>query len=148
MNKTTLLICSALLTTSLSGCNITRQDMGLVGGAVIGGVLSPVIFGNSAWYTLVGGAAAGGLIGSYVGKNMDSKDRSRVSYTLNNAPDKQPYQFMSSNDNFTVTPLKSYRVNNNLCRDFNTEKQTHDGKTVYEKGSACQVSQGQWQVKA
>jgi len=144
------LLSTVLLGSALSGCNMTRQDMGIIGGAVVGGVLAPVIFGNSAWYTVVGGAAAGAWTGNYFGKGLDSKDHSRVNYTLNKAPDQQPYQFMRSADNasdLTVTPTKTYKMNNQTCRDFET-KLNDAGKTVYEKGAACKQADGAWQVRA
>jgi surface antigen len=150
MRKMVILLATASISVAtLSGCNVTKQDWGIVGGAVIGGALAPVVFGNSAWYTIAGGAAAGAWVGSYFGRGMDSNDRSRVGYTLNNAPDKQPYKFMRSekDSDLTVMPTRSYKVGNQLCRDFQTTL-TDTGKTVYDKGSACQTQDGKWQIRA
>jgi surface antigen len=140
---------ASLSLVTLSGCNVTKQDWGIVGGALIGGALSPIVFGNTAWYTIAGGAAAGAWVGSYFGRGLDSNDRSRVGYTLNNAPDKQPYKFMNSEkeSDLTVMPIRSYKVNNQLCRDFQSTL-TETGKVVYDKGSACQKKDGTWQIKA
>jgi surface antigen len=151
MKKIAVVALSATLVGSLlTGCNATRQDWGIVGGAVVGGLIAPVIFGNSAWYTVVGGAATGAWVGNYFGKGMDRNDHARVGYTLNKAPDRQPYQFMKSSDqknHLTVTPTKTYRVNDQVCRDFETTL-NDQGKTVYEKGSACQQSTGGWKLRA
>lgn len=137
------------LTTLVSGCNMTKQDMGIVGGAAVGAIAAPLVFGNSAWYTVAAGAAAGGFVGNYFGRGMDVTDRSRVSYTLDKAPDNQPYQFMRStqDSNLLVTPTHSYKVNQQTCRDFETTL-TEGQKVVYEKAAACKQPNGQWKVKA
>ncbi len=151
MRQLTLISATALLSlASLSGCNMSKQDIGIATGAAVGAIAAPLIFGNSAWYTIAGGAAAGGFIGNYVGKNMSTQSKQKVAYTLDKAPDKQPYQFMSTPQNapdLTVTPLRSYKISNQQCRDF--ELVTQEGaKTVYDKGSACKQADGSWQVRA
>ncbi|MBP7900967.1 MAG: hypothetical protein KAZ85_03110 [Gammaproteobacteria bacterium] len=152
MRQLTLISATALISlASLTGCNMTKQDMGIAAGAAVGAIASPLIFGNTAWYTIAGGAAAGGFIGSYVGKNMSGQNGQKVAYTLDKAPDKQPYQFMSSpqqgTPDLTVTPLRSYKISNQQCRDF--ELVTKEGvKTVYDKGAACKQSDGSWQFRA
>jgi len=150
MRKLTLISATALISiASLSGCNMSKQDICIATGAAVGAIAAPLIFGNTAWYTIAGGAAAGGFIGSYVGKNMSPQSRQKVAYTLDKAPDKQPYQFMStpqSSPDLTVTPLRSYKISNQQCRDF--ELVTQEGaKTVYDKGSACKQADGSWQVR-
>ena len=151
MRKLTLISATALISfASLTGCNLTKQEIGIATGAAVGAIASPLIFGNTAWYTIAGGAAAGGFIGNYVGKNMSTQNRQQVAYTLDKAPDKQPYQFMSNPQNtpdLTVTPLRSYKISNQQCRDF--ELVTQDGvKTVYDKGSACKQADGNWKIRA
>lgn len=152
MKKNILMLtcATALLSANLSGCNISKQNIGIATGAAVGAIAAPLIFGNTAWYTIAGGAAAGGFAGSYIGKNLDTPSRQKVAYTLDKAPDKQPYQFMSapnSGNDLTVTPLKSYKISNQLCRDF--ELSTQDGsKTTYEKSSACKQADGNWKLKA
>jgi surface antigen len=57
---------------------------------------------------------------------------------------------MRSSDNssdLTVTPLRSYKINNQLCRDFETQLK-EQGKISYEKASACKNDEGTWQIKA
>jgi surface antigen len=147
---TAITLATSLSVVSLSGCNVTRQDWGIVGGAVAGGLLAPVVFGNSAWYTVVGGAALGAWTGSYFGRNLDNRDRSRVGYTLNKAPDHQPYQFMRTSDNnssLVVTPTKTYRTNQKTCRDFEVQVK-EQGMVSYEKSSACKQADGNWQIRS
>jgi uncharacterized protein YcfJ len=57
---------------SLAGCdgNITRQDVGTVGGAVAGGVIgSQFGGGNGKTAATIGGAVAGGYIGHELTKD-------------------------------------------------------------------------------
>ncbi|MCL5796610.1 MAG: hypothetical protein M1579_03800 [Gammaproteobacteria bacterium] len=151
MHKLTLISATALISlASLSGCNMSKQDIGIATGAAVGAIAAPLIFANSAWYTIAGGAAAGGFVGSYVGKNMSPQSRQKVAYTLDKAPDKQPYQFMSTPQNtsdLTVTPLRSYKISNQQCRDFELISQ-EEAKTIYDKGSACKQADGTWKVRA
>jgi osmotically inducible lipoprotein OsmB len=55
---------------ALSGCasNPSRQDMGTVAGAVVGGVTGSVLTGGSTFGT-VGGAVAGGYVGRELSKD-------------------------------------------------------------------------------
>jgi len=61
--------CAAILSTQLSACSTppTRQQMGIGGGAVLGGVLGNIATDGSTLGT-VGGAAIGGVIGNEVTK--------------------------------------------------------------------------------
>ncbi|MBK9020891.1 MAG: glycine zipper 2TM domain-containing protein [Sulfuritalea sp.] len=55
----------------LAACNSnpSRQDIGMVGGAVVGGIVGSAITGGSTVGT-VGGAAAGGYLGTRIAKEM------------------------------------------------------------------------------
>lgn len=151
MRSLTLLTTTAVLSLAgLTACNPSKQDVGIAAGAAIGAVTAPIIFGNSAWYTIAGGAAAGGFIGNYVGKKLDKNTQQRVAYTLNKAPDNQPYQFMGYQGDateLTVTPLRSYKISHQQCRDFELMSKD-EVKTVYDKGSACKQTNGDWKIKA
>lgn len=67
-------IAMLMLLASLAGCATrpTNQEVGTVGGAVVGGALGSVLTGGSTLGT-VGGAAVGGLVGNEVGKNRDRR---------------------------------------------------------------------------
>lgn len=58
----------------LSGCtsNPSKQDLGLVSGAVIGGIVGSTLTGGSDVGT-VGGAAAGGYLGSRIGRDLERR---------------------------------------------------------------------------
>lgn len=72
MKKVALTIGVGLMALSLVGCdgNITKQDVGTVGGAVAGGVIGSQ-FGSGAGNTAatIGGAVVGGYIGNQLTKD-------------------------------------------------------------------------------
>lgn len=72
MKKSALMIVIGLMALSLAGCdgNITKQDVGTVGGAVAGGIIGSQ-FGSGAGNTAatIGGAVAGGYIGHELTKD-------------------------------------------------------------------------------
>lgn len=72
MKKIVLTIGVSLMALSLVGCNgnITKQDVGTVGGAVAGGVIGSQ-FGSGAGNTAatIGGAVVGGYVGNQLTKD-------------------------------------------------------------------------------
>jgi uncharacterized protein YcfJ len=72
MKKIALTIGVSLMALSLAGCdgNITKQDVGTVGGAVAGGVIGSQ-FGSGAGNTAatIGGAVVGGYVGNQLTKD-------------------------------------------------------------------------------
>jgi len=76
MKKLLFTLFGALFALNLAACgsNPSKEQIGTVGGAVLGGAAGHAITGGGAIGT-VGGAAAGAIIGKEVGENMDKKDR-------------------------------------------------------------------------
>jgi osmotically inducible lipoprotein OsmB len=78
-------------TAFVSGCATgpSNQQLGTVGGAVVGGAVGNAVGGGNAFGT-VGGAAAGALIGNEVGRRSDQRnyynERSYNNYYPNNGP--------------------------------------------------------------
>ena len=61
----------------LSGCNsvdASKQDQGLVAGAVAGGIVGSAASRGRPGGTILG-ALVGGIVGSQVGRSMDRQDR-------------------------------------------------------------------------
>lgn len=67
-------VVAMLAVLSLSACssNPSKQDVGTVSGAIIGGVVGSALTGGSGVGT-IGGAAAGGYIGSRIGRDLERK---------------------------------------------------------------------------
>jgi uncharacterized protein YcfJ len=72
MKKIALTIVVSLMVLGLVGCdgNITKQDLGTAGGAVVGGVIGSQ-FGSGTGNTAatIGGAVVGGYIGNQLTKD-------------------------------------------------------------------------------
>lgn len=58
----------------LSGCGSTAETVGTVGGAAAGGAIGSSVTGGSAIGT-IGGAAAGGYIGNKAGEEYDRRNK-------------------------------------------------------------------------
>src|SRR3970282_2768440 len=60
---------------ALAGCeNMSTQDKGTLGGAVVGGAVGSAATGGSTVGT-IGGAAAGGIIGHELGERYEERNR-------------------------------------------------------------------------
>lgn len=70
----TTLIVALLASGTLAACssNPTRQEVGIVTGAVVGGIVGSTLTGGSSIGT-IGGAAAGGYFGNRIGDQLDRK---------------------------------------------------------------------------
>lgn len=71
MKALKVVILSGLLAVGVTACS--NQEVGTVGGAVVGGVVGSA-FGGGAGKTAatIGGAVVGGVVGNQVGKSMDN----------------------------------------------------------------------------
>ena len=134
---------------SLVGCeSATKQDVGTVSGAVIGGLVGSQ-FGKGGGQLLgVGlGALAGAYIGGAIGKNMDDTDRLKMQRALENNRSGQPayWQNQQTGDSYTVVPTQNVTVNGNpYCREYRTTA-IIAGKKQQMYGTACRQPDGTWQ---
>jgi osmotically inducible lipoprotein OsmB len=71
MNRMLLALCAAA-SLGLAACSSspTKEQIGTVGGAVVGGAAGSAVSGGSNVGT-IGGAAAGAIIGKEVGEELD-----------------------------------------------------------------------------
>lgn len=72
MNKLILMLATIALAGSLlTGCaNVSRQDVGIAGGAVAGGLVGSAVSGGSTAAT-IGGAVGGAFLGREVAKRTE-----------------------------------------------------------------------------
>ncbi len=141
----------------LAGCS-DFNDMGnkqMIGGgtgAVLGG-LAGAQFGKGTGQ-LVGvgvGALLGTLVGSSIGKSLDKADLMYAQQAQNHAytapiGETVNWNNPQSGHSGTITPVRDGRsTNGRYCREY-TQTIYVDGRQETGKGTACQNSDGTWQV--
>lgn len=145
------LIATALVGIILGGCvggpgGMNKQNMGMLGGAAAGGLLGSTIgkgTGNTA--AIIGGAVLGGLIGGSIGAQLDAQDQAYYSQTTMAALNTgQPQSYRSqSGASWDVQPSQPQYVNNTVCREY-TSRIYVGGKPQTMVGRACRNPDGTW----
>lgn len=147
-------IISALVVTALSlqlmSCaDLSKQDVGTVGGAVAGGLLGSRFGSGSGQLLAVGvGSLAGAFLGGAIGKSMDDADRMKMSNALEYNSVGQPAYWRNPNNNtsYTVVPTKNVSVRGNpYCREYRTTADIA-GKKQQIYGTACRQADGSWKT--
>lgn len=141
----------ALLAASLAGgceSNPSKQDIGMVTGAVVGGLLGHQVGGGSGkTVATIGGAALGAFLGSRIGQSMDRDDQVKMARALESKPDNHPTTWRNpkSGQSFTVTPTRTYSNDTDRCRDFSTTTEL-EGREEVIHGRACRQPGGLWKT--
>jgi len=154
-------ICAVLLACSLSlglaGCEQTgqmgtKETIGTLGGAVLGGLAGSQIGGGTGQLWATGaGALLGAFIGNEIGSSLDKADRAYASEAMNkaySAPIGQPIAWNNpdSGRSGTVTPVRDGRsASGEYCREYQTTVNI-DGRKPNAYGTACRKPDGSWQV--
>jgi surface antigen len=151
-----ILTLSALLTFSLvvSGCQQTtmnKENVGTVGGAVVGGVLgSQVGSGSGRLWATGAGVLLGALVGSEIGASLDRADRmymQQANQRAHTAPigETVAWNNPESGHRGTITPVRDgyAQQSNSYCREY--EQTIYiDGRAETGVGTACQEADGRW----
>lgn len=150
MKKTvSTLICIIASASVVSCSNVTKQDVGVVSGGVVGGLLgSQFGHGNGQILATGIGVMAGALIGGAIGKSMDETDKLKMNQALNNNNVGQPAYWQNRNTgaDYTVVPTRNVSVEGNpYCREYRTTAIV-SGKKQQVYGTACRQPDGAWQV--
>jgi len=128
---------------------ITNSDIGTLIGGVIGGILgSKIGKGNGKTLATIAGVIVGASIGGNVGASMDEADRYCAGQAFVHAKDNQPVAWTNpdTQQEYTVTPKRSYTQNNGrYCRDY-TSNVTVNGRQDQVTGTACKNDNGNWQI--
>lgn len=131
----------------------TKQTVGTVGGAVAGGLLGSQVGGGSGRLWATGaGVLLGGLLGSEIGKSLDRADQAYMGQTTYNALETgqsgQPVQWRNPDSGHygTVTPQAAYNQGNYQCREY-TQTIYVDGRSEQARGTACRQPDGSWQIQ-
>jgi len=128
---------------------ITNSDIGTVIGGVIGGILgSKIGKGNGKTLATITGVIIGASIGNHVGASMDEADRYCAGQALVHAKDNQSVAWTNpdTQQEYTVTPKRSYTQNNGrYCRDY-TSNVTVNGRQDQVSGTACKDDNDNWKI--
>ncbi|WP_445399360.1 SH3 domain-containing protein [Zobellella sp. An-6] len=86
MNKGAVMLAASLTASlTLMGCETTRQDMGAVIGGVAGGLLGSQIGGGQGrTLAILGGVAAGALVGRELGRYLDEREQRQLAEATHN----------------------------------------------------------------
>jgi surface antigen len=150
------LIVVAIAASLLTACESnqgTKQTIGGLGGAVLGGLLGSQIGGGSGRLVAVGaGAVLGGLLGSSIGKSLDDTDKLMMERTtqasLEHVQSGQTSTWSNpdSGHQGTVTPTKTYQEpSGQYCREYQqTVTVGNEQQEAY--GTACRQPDGSWKI--
>jgi surface antigen len=139
--------CSALL---LLGCSTapSKQDQGMLIGAIAGGILGHQVGGGSGQVlaTMVG-TVAGAAIGGSIGRTMDDYDRLNTTAALENVRTGVSSTWVNPDTGYeyVVTPTNTYDSGTGPCREY-TMDATIGGQTEQIYGTACRQADGSWVV--
>lgn len=147
----------ALVGASLSACTneagrLNKEGVVGVGGAIAGGVIgSNIGKGSGQVAAIIGGAVLGGMLGSEIGASLDKADVAYHNRTQTRALEHNKVGASSSWRNpdsgasGTITPTKTFERNGTYCREFN-QVINIGGKSEKGYGTACRQPDGAWQI--
>lgn len=150
MNRNSRLAMAACLALTLVACSTapTKQDQGVLIGAIAGGILGHQVGGGSGQVlaTMVG-TVAGAMIGGSIGRQMDETDRLNTAAALENVRTGVPSSWVNPDTGYeyVVTPTNTYDSGTGPCREY-TMDATIGGKTEQVYGTACRQADGSWKV--
>ena len=135
---------------SLAACTTvpSKQDQGMIIGAIAGGLLGSQVGGGSGqvFATMVG-TVAGAAIGGSIGQSMDQQDRLNASVVLEHVQTGVPSTWINPDTGYqyVMTPTNTFSGASGPCREY-TMDATIGGRTEQVYGTACRQPDGSWQV--
>ena len=126
-------------------CN--REEIGAVLGGVVGGVVGAKSSEENRTVAIILGTAAGALIGSAIGRELDEADRGCVAHALEIAKDGQRITWVNSRAGVTyaLVPSAGKKHDGRTCRPFVLTAKRGDKKSE-RRVNACQTRAGEWQL--
>lgn len=130
----------------------TKEGVGTLGGAAVGGLLgSQIGKGSGNLAATAAGVVIGGWLGNEIGASLDKADRSQISYATQRAytaPVGQQITWNNpqSGNAGTITPVRDGYANDGAyCREFQ-QTITVGGQKQQGYGRACQQPDGSWKI--
>jgi surface antigen len=143
----------AVLAGSLSACMGdygTKETVGTLGGAALGGLLASELGGGKGW--TAAGAVVGGLLGNQIGRGLDKADRLQMEraqfQSLERSPSGQPTRWYNpdSGNSGAFVPRPAFQAQNGqVCREYQ-QSLTIGGRQELGVGTACRQNDGSWRV--
>jgi surface antigen len=147
-----LLVASLALTACQTDNWGSDQTVGTLGGAAAGGLIGSQFGKGSGQLATTGlGVLLGAWAGNEVGASMDQSDRMRNLQAENRAYNASVGQEVTwnnpaSGDSGTIVPVHDGYANNGAyCREFQ-QTITIDGQQREGYGTACQQPDGSWKI--
>ncbi len=150
MNRLFKCAVAALAVFLLGACSTapTRQDQGIIIGAIAGGILGHQIGSGSGQVlaTMIG-SVAGAAIGGSVGRTMDDYDRMNAAAALENVRTGVPSAWVNPDTGYeyVITPTDTYDSGTGPCREYTLDA-TIGGNVEQIYGTACRQPDGSWKV--
>ena len=148
-------VTAALVALCLAGCEnglLTREDVGAIGGAVVGGLLGAQIgSGTGQTAATIGGAMAGTIIGRRLAqrsKLVSEPNQGRAALAEQQAlTDNKTTTWSASDEDVQgeVAPIRSFTRDGRTCREYTHTITTPTNRDV-ERGIACQRPDGEWEL--
>ena len=146
------LVAVVALVAVTAGCGpeATKQDNGLVVGAIAGGLIGNAAGrgGGRPAATIVG-AVLGGIVGSEIGRSMDKQDRilaqqaELMALERGRSGEATPWRNPDNGRYGEVTPGAPYKRGYEDCRDY-AHTIYIDGRPQTMRGTACRNPDGTW----
>ncbi len=141
------------LTACQDGTVGTKQGLGTIAGAALGGLAGSQIGSGTGQLAAVGaGVLLGALLGNEIGKSLDRADQLAMQRTTQRTLEFQPsgtvstWQNPDSGNYGTITPKPGYQTSSGqYCREFQ-QSITVGGQTQDAFGTACRQPDGTWKV--
>jgi surface antigen len=149
-----------LLAFVLSSCAAMQQTYQENPKAILGGVLGAgagagiAALAGASPGVIVASAVGGALIGGFVGKKLDDRDKRMAAeaatraFEQNNTGQTSVWNNPDSGNSGSVTPTKTYQLaNGQYCREY---KQTIvvGGEQNQAYGTACRQADGTWKIQS
>ena len=140
-------ICAALLAAACTTVP-SKQDQGMLIGAIAGGILGHQVGGGSGQVlATMFGTVAGAMIGGSVGRSMDETDQMKAALAFENVQTGVPSSWINPDTGYeyVVTPTNTFSGASGPCREYTMEA-IIGGRTEQVYGTACRQPDGSWQV--
>jgi surface antigen len=134
----------------LAACSTapSKQDQGMLIGAIAGGILGHQVGGGSGQVlATMFGTVAGAMIGGSVGRSMDETDQMKTAMALENVQTGVSSSWINPDTGYeyVVTPTNTYNGASGPCREY-TMDAVIGGRVEQVYGTACRQPDGSWRA--